>query len=249
MGRSNPPTHLSIQHLLNIQLQWPPVLVFSDLTSEFLSLVENSEPPKGSALGTLKTTHGVVYPTSVLEEMQGLVSDLHAKKIPKDQLGALVDGLKWTVSEGTIKAVTGVHVRLTRVGPTMMADITCVDPEGVAFMLKELPLILARGPPVWRYWLSFPAGDRLRHLLKRWGPAWDVNHSSTLAQLLGKYCDHNSTCSIGDTQHTKIARTLQPHIPTYGAWPEGLQTWILGLKTARRGPKRPSRTEALQLLV
>ena len=150
------------------------------MTSEFLSLVENSEPPEGSALGTLRTTHGVANPTCVLEEMQGLVSDLHAKKIPKDQLGALVDGLKWTISEGTIKAVTGVHVRLTRVGPTMVADITCVDPEGVAFMLKELPLILARGPPLWRYWLSLPAGDRLRHLLKRWAPdgMWTIRPRS-----------------------------------------------------------------------
>ena len=203
------------------------------LASDFLTLVEDSDPPEGSALATLKSTYGASYPAAIVEEMMGLIDELHAKNIPTDQFGALADGLKWTVSEGTIRAVTGVHVRFTRVGPTLVVDVTCMDPEGGVYTLKEMPIILARGPPLWRYWLSLPAGDRTRHLLKRWAPAWDVEHSAAIARLLGKYCDSGSTCSIGDTQHNKIAKKLQPHIPSYGAWPEGLKSWILGLKTPK----------------
>ena len=206
---------------------------FVGLASDFLSLVEDSDPPEGSDLATLKSNYGVAYPTAVVEEMQGLIDELHAKNIPKDQLGALANGLKWTVSEGTMRAVTGVHMRFTRMGPTLLADVTCMDPEGGAFMLKEMSIILARGPPLWRYWLSLPAGYRSRHLLKRWAPAWDVELSAAVARHLGKYCDNSSTCSIGDTQHTKIAKKLQPHIPSYGVWPEGLKSWILGLKTPK----------------
>ena len=138
----HPPLPRTSYYIQNIMASGDSLM---GLASEFLSLVENSEPPEGSDLATLKANHGVAYPTSVMEEMQGLISDLHTKKIPKYQLGALVDGLKWNVSDGIIKAVTGVHVRLTRMGPTMVADVTCVDPEGGVFTLKEMPLTLARG--------------------------------------------------------------------------------------------------------
>ena len=75
------------------------------LASDFLTLVEGSDPPEGSALATLKSTYGASYPAAIVEEMMGLIDELQAKNIPTDQFGALADGLKWTVSEGTIRAV------------------------------------------------------------------------------------------------------------------------------------------------
>ena len=65
----------------------------------------------------------------------------------------------------------------------LVVGVNGVDAEGSPFALKGMPIVLSKGPSLWRYWLSVPEDDRIKGLLPRGASVWTVPYHQLLQCL------------------------------------------------------------------
>ena len=146
-------------------------------------------------------------------------------KIPPMPLPCLYHStLRWLVVRAHVRQVTGLSACVTGLGLTLVVDAVVEDHEGSSYAVKDLPLAMARGPHLWRWWLQLPEGDNLRRLLALLWPQYiEMGSASLISRRLatlvqqGAPGDSAKAATIGECHNNQVKYRLQAALPAPGA--------------------------------
>ena len=132
-----------------------------------------------------------------------------------------------------VTAVIGLEAKITALGTTLVLKAISQDQTGVLHTLKELPIGMARGPPLWCFLLAIPDDSPVRVIIRQLWPSLDIGSAVGLSKRLAELVQANAP--PGDGQ--KTVRQRLPRAAVEAPCPRGVGR-TGGLP--RKGSYRPS---------
>ena len=121
-------------------------------------------------------------------------------------------------------------------GLTLVVDVVVEQHDGSSYAVKNLPLAMGKGPPLWKWWMQLPEGHYLRHLLACMWPQYvDMGSAATISARLASSIQHETasdtpqTSTIGECNTHKVKHRL----PTPWAAPPTNEKLSLMIRGAR----------------
>ena len=162
--------------------------------------------------------------TAVLA-VRGAVLDASAVCLAADAAANITAGMpraevvnehRWLVVRAHVRQVTGLSARVTAMGLTLVVDVVVEQHDGSSYAVKNLPLAMGKGPPLWKWWMQLPEGHYLRHLLACMWPQYvDMALAATISARLASSIQHDTvsdtpkTSTIGECNTNKVKHRLQ----------------------------------------
>ena len=100
--------------------------------------------------------------------------------------------MQWLVVHTTVTHVIGLAAKITSLGTTLVVGAVCQDQTGVSYTLKDLPIGMARGPPVWRFLLAIPDDSPVHVLLGQLWPNLNVGLAVGVSKRLAELVRANA---------------------------------------------------------
>ena len=123
----------------------------------------------------------------------GLAANAATKITAGTPRAEVVDEYRWLVVRAHVRQVTGLSARVTAMGLTLVVDVVAEEHDGTSYVVKDLPLAMAKGPPLWKWWMQLPEGNNLRHLLARMWPQYvDMASAATISARLAFSVQHDT---------------------------------------------------------
>ena len=141
----------------------------------------------------------------------------------------------------TVAAVVGLAAKITAHGMTLVVDAVCLDALGVSYTLKDLPIGMAKGPPLWRYILSVADDSPVRVLLGLLWPdlnggssMWASKRLAVLVQASAPSGVKKKMC-VGECHAQQQKHAIQEAWNTPGGFLEKGREWLSALKPSEIG--------------
>ena len=147
--------------------------------------------------------------------------------------------MQWLVVHTTVTAVVGLAATITAHGMTLVVDAVCLDALGVSYTPKDLPIGMARGPPLWRYILSVADDSLVRVLLSLLWPdvgssMWASKRLAVLVKASAPSGVKKKMC-VGECNAQQPKHAIQEAWNTPGGFPEKGREWLGALKPSEIG--------------
>ena len=176
-------------------------------------------------LRRLREAPGNDFPLTAALAERGAVLDASAVRLADDAASKItagtprtevVDEYRWLVVRAHVRQVTGLSARVTARGFTLVVDVVVEEHDGTSYAVKDLPLALAKGPPLWKWWMQLPEGNHIRRLLARIWPQYvDMASAATISARLAATVENDTpsgqprTSTIGECNGNKVKHRLQ----------------------------------------
>ena len=145
-----------------------------------------------------------------------LAADAAAKITAGTPRAEVVDEHRWLVLRAHVRQVTGLSARVTAMGLTLVVDVVVEEHDGRSYAVKDLPLAMAKGPPLWKWWMQLPEGDYHRHLLACMLPQYvDMGSPAIISARVASSIQHKTasdppkTSTISECNTNKVKHRLQ----------------------------------------
>ena len=149
--------------------------------------------------------------------------------------------MQWLVVHATVTSVVALAAKITAHGMTLVVDAVCQDAMGGSYTLKDLPIGMARGPPLWRYILSIAEDSPVRAVLALLWPDMDVGSSKWASGRLAVLAQANAPSGVmkkssaGACHALQIKHAIQDAWTAPGCFPDKGRDWLSGLKPSEIG--------------